>query len=150
MKEKYEGMQIGRTKIQKMMYLLGREDMLENYSMYHYGPYSNEVSGELSFAEISGIIESTWDTDSGYSIKPTPQLDKFESFLDETERESIDVIVERYGKFMTKDLSIISTALYLRDNFNVPAEDLIESVHELKRKQPISHIENVLKETGVI
>lgn len=149
--EKHINKQIGNTLIQKMLYLLTRQDVVDfDYSMHYYGPYSNEVSGELSFAEDVGIVESKWDPDKGYFIKPASQLTKFEPHVTENERQAIDGIVEKYGEFMAKDLSIIATALYLKDNFNTPDEELVEKVHNLKRKYPDEHIEKLLKQSRVI
>jgi len=52
LKQKYPDRQIGKTVIQKMMYLLSRNGIMDfEFSMYHYGPYSSEVAGELNFAE---------------------------------------------------------------------------------------------------
>ena len=149
--EKDANKQIGNTLVQKMLYLLTRQDVVDfDYSMYYHGPYSSEVSGELSFAEDVGIVESEWNPDKGYFIKPASQLTKFESHVTENERQAIDGIVEKYGEFMAKDLSIIATALYLKDNFNTPDEDLVEKVHDLKRKYSAEHIEKLLEESRVI
>jgi uncharacterized protein YwgA len=51
--------QIGKTIVQKMMYLLSRKNIARfDFSMYHYGPYSSELSGEMSFAERNGHYKS--------------------------------------------------------------------------------------------
>lgn len=53
------GMVVGRTKLQKMVYLLvqaGFEDEIP-YSYKHYGPYSDVVAGAARDAHLLGFLE---------------------------------------------------------------------------------------------
>ncbi|MCK4348746.1 MAG: hypothetical protein KAW47_09025 [Thermoplasmatales archaeon] len=151
LEEKNSDKQIGNSYIQKMLFLLTRENIVDfDYSMNSYGPHSNEVSGELSFAEDTGIICSTWDPNKGYFIRSAPQLEEFESFLHEDEKQAIEKLVETYSDFMTKDLSIITTALFLKDDLGIQNEELVEKVHNFKEKVSPDHIQKLLQETGII
>ena len=94
LKQKYPDRQIGKTVIQKMMYLLSRNGIMDfEFSMYHYGPYSSEVAGELNFAERSGIVEISWVDEKGYYIKPTNNVEEFSSLLDDEEKHSVYSLV---------------------------------------------------------
>jgi uncharacterized protein len=143
--------QVGKTIIQKMMYLLSRNGIVDfDYSMYHYGPYSSEVAGELNFAERSGVVEISWEDDEGYFIKPTDKIEKFSSLLDDNEKHAVDELVERFGGFKAIDLSLIATALYLKDNFGVDDDRLVDAVHNAKKKYSPVYIEGVLKAGGIL
>lgn len=149
--EKYPGKQIGKTIIQKMMYLLSRSDVANfDFSMYHYGPYSSEVSGELNFAERNGVVDISWKDEKGYFIKETDRVEDFMHLLSSEEKEVVDELVERFGCFKAVDLSLIATALYLKDNFGVQDERLVEAVHNAKKKFAPEYIEGILKKSSIL
>ena len=97
MSKEYPSKQIGKTIVQKIFYLLTHEGIVNfNYSMYHYGPYSSGLSGELNFAESTGIVDIKWVEDKGYFIYPTEKLKHFErrmidmnTLIKETAREAV-------------------------------------------------------------
>jgi len=149
--EKYPGKQIGKTIIQKMMYLLSRSNVANfSFSMYHYGPYSSEVSGELNFAERNGIVDIIWKDAEGYYINPTEKAGDFEHLLSDEEKRAVDDLVTRFGKFKAIDLSLIATALYLKDNFNVEEDRLVEAVQTAKKKFSPDYIRSILEESDVL
>lgn len=146
----YPKRQVGKTIIQKMMYLLNRNDVVDfDYSMYHYGPYSSEVSGELNFAQNTGIIQVKWIDDKGYFIESTSKLKKFEKLITGGEKRAIDEIVERFGSFNAIELSIIATAFFLKDNFGVPNTELVNVIHQIKQDHTIEYIESILRKAGI-
>ena len=148
---KHPHKQVGKTLVQKMIYLLTRRGVVDfDYSMYHYGPYSAEVAGELNFAECAGIVKINWVDEKGYFIQPGPELDKFESLPPKNQREAIDTLIERFGHFNAIELSILTTALFLKDNFGVPDGRLAEVVHTVKSNHRLDFIEEKLRETGII
>lgn len=147
---KHPDKQVGKTIVQKMMYLLSREGVVDfDYSMYHYGPYSVEVTGELNFAESANIVEIRWVDEQGYFIQPGPGLPKFESLITEGQKEAIDNLVNRYSHFNAIELSILATALFLKDNFGVPDRRLAEVVHTVKSNHRLDFIEEKLREAGI-
>ncbi|MEF8848943.1 MAG: type II toxin-antitoxin system antitoxin SocA domain-containing protein [Candidatus Thermoplasmatota archaeon] len=149
--EKHPHKQIGNTIVQKMMYLLSRQNIVDfNYSMYHYGPYSSEVSRELNFSENTGIVGSIWNTDKGRNIWAKETLDEFEEFIEEEEKDSINKIIDKYGKYRATDLAIIATGFYLRDRYDIPDEKLVEKVHSLKNKYTPEIIKKLLKDSGIL
>ena len=147
--EEYPDSQIGKTIVQKIMYMLTRERVIDfNYSMYHYGPYSAQVSSEINFAENIGAVEIDWISDKGYFIKP--KSDELEGVLSEGDKQAIDRVIDKYGGFNAIEISIIATALFVEDNFEVTdTEELVRVVTSLK-PQYSNRIKNILKEGGVI
>ena len=146
---RYPDSQIGKTIVQKTMYMLTREGVIDfNYSMYHYGPYSSQVSSEINFAENLGAVEMDWISDKGYFIKP--KSDELEGVLSEDDKQAIDRVIDKYGRFNAIEISIIATALFVEDNFEVTdTEELVRVVTSLK-PQYSNRIKNILKEGGVI
>ncbi|MCX6677156.1 MAG: hypothetical protein NTU95_04325 [Methanothrix sp.] len=143
--------QIGKTIVQKMMYLLSRKNIARfDFSMYHYGPYSSELSGEISFAERNGIIKVAWKDNEGYFIRSNETAEQFFALLDSDERQAVDYFVRQFGKFNATDLSLVATALYLKDNFGVEDSRLPEAVHNAKKKYSTEYIEKVLKSGGIL
>lgn len=152
LEEKDRCKQIGNTRIQKMIYLLTRKSKIDfDYSMHYYGPYSNEVSGDLSFAEGIDIIDKTWNPDRGYFITSKPELNKFiEKYLSEEEKRAVGEAVDQFGDFIAKELSIIATAFYLKDKYGFSDKGIVKIVHHFKGDYTIEYINKLLKKAGVI
>jgi len=147
----YSDNQMGKTIVQKLMYLLTRRGTTDfAYSLYHYGPYSSKVSAELDFAKNLGLVDINWKDEKGFFIKPTKKIDEFESLLGEEDKKSIDEIVNKFGGFNAKDLSIVATAFYVMDNFDVSKNIVIDVVWGLKPKYKTHKIKTLLERAGVI
>jgi len=150
-KVEFPGRQVGKTIIQKMMYLLNRNEIVDfNYSMYHYGPYSSELSGELNFAQNAGIVQIKWVDDKGYFIETTSKLQNFEKLMTEREKQALDDLVERFGSYNAIELSIIATAYYVKDTFDVPETKLVSVIHQIKQNHSVEYIENILRKVGIL
>ncbi len=150
LEEKCADKQIGKTKIQKLMYLLG-EELKEDlgYAMYHYGPYSIEIDEGLTLANIIGWLNVKWDVDRGYFIS-TKNL-PYRLQITDKEEKAIEYIVSKYGSFSALELSIIATAIYVRENFGVKNPDeLIDIVLDLKPNNQRDWIKSILQKSGVI
>jgi uncharacterized protein YwgA len=148
----YPGKQIGKTVIQKMVYISTIKGLLDaNYSMHYYGPYSADVAGDLDFAESSGLLEIKWVNDKGYFVTSVPdKLEQLGEILNEKEKQEIDDIVARFGEYKANDLSIIATALYLRDKFELDNEKLVKSVNEIKDQYSASYIMHILEKSRIL
>jgi len=149
-RRKYPNSQIGKTVVQKLMYLIERELNLDfGYSMYHYGPFSNQVAEYLTLAKSIEAIDIEWEPDKGYFIEP--RKNKFlENSLGSREKEVVKKIVDKYGSFSAIKLSIITTAIYVRDNFGVDIDSLVDVVASLKPQHKREWIREVLEEAGII
>lgn len=150
-KETYPATQISKTIVQKLIYLLSRKDIVDfDYSLYHYGPYSSQVSSELNFAEEIGVIVIDWIPGKGYFISPGPMYST-ELLLkntEKTERDTVDEVIQEYGNYNSIELSIITTALFLNKNFGVNDKDnLLEVVSSLKPQYDKERISNLLANT---
>jgi len=72
--------EIGRTKVQKLLFILDQKYNLGfNFTLYHYGPYSWDVSHLLQFAVNQELITEVWNQATGYKISPTNNLDNVET-----------------------------------------------------------------------
>jgi uncharacterized protein YwgA len=149
MGERYPNKQIGKTMVQKMLYLLTREITIDfDYSMYYYGPYSGQVVSELDFAKDIGAVEIDWIKDRGYLIKPKEV--SYEKYLTDEIRNKIDAIISKYGKFNAVELSIITTALYVKDNFGVKDDKKLMQVVASLKPQYKKNLNEILKEVNII
>lgn len=151
--ERAPNIQVGKTVIQKMMYLLGKELKYDfDFSMYHYGPYSPEISMYLGLAEDMGLVEVKWDTQCGYIIKPKSNkkvLEQFENAIIKEEVEKIIKLVEEYVTLspLATRLSIIATAVYIMDKFNVRKDKVVNVIKTLKPTYEERFIEETLKKS---
>jgi len=147
---KYPNKQVGKTVVQKMCYLMSREGIADfDFSMYHYGPFSSEVEGELKFAKSSKIVKIRWVDDKGYFIEPGDKCNEFDNYLEEKEKKNIDKCVNKYGDFNAQELSIIATAFYSRENFDARDDELVSIVKSLKPNFKKEQIKKILQEGGV-
>ncbi|WP_155937468.1 type II toxin-antitoxin system antitoxin SocA domain-containing protein [Methanoculleus sp. MH98A] len=143
--------QIGRTVIQKMTYLLSREG-LTNYSfaLYHYGPYSGRVSSDLDLISMSGIVDVKWQGDKGYFISPNQKGIQIAKELSSAEKEQIDKIVETYHEFNAVELSLIATAYYVIDKYNVTNDEELVTVVTSLKPQYAGRVNRVLRDAKII
>lgn len=138
--------QVGKTVIQKMMFFLTRENIIDSdYTLYHYGPYSSEISDNIDYAKQMGIIDLQWKDEAGYYAEATEKLEKFKHIINSEETEIIDKVIKKYYEFKAIDLSLIATAMYLKDHYRIPEKDLPQSVHALKPNFSKNFINDVLK-----
>jgi uncharacterized protein YwgA len=150
-RQKHSTRQVGKTIVQKMMYLFGLEQSVDlGYSMHHYGPYSARVAGDLDFAREADILTITWVDEQGNFIEEGSNFAEFEFFVDEKDKEVIDGLVDKYAHFSAIDLSIIATAFFLRDKFQTADENLATIVHKVKPSYELGSIERILKTARVI
>jgi uncharacterized protein YwgA len=143
LKEQRGNKNIGRTLIQKLMFLLNRQEVVDlNYTLYHYGPFSNELSAVLDETAARGIINETWQDGSGYDIS---LLGTYRSHPG-INKKCIEEVVKQYGNYSAGDISIIATALFLKDKYNVHNDELIELVNKVKPNYSIADIKKIIKE----
>jgi len=152
LKEKYPEKQIGKTAIQKLLFLLETKSDLDfDYTLYHYGPYSFQVSRYINLAEILGFIKVEWHPEIGYLIEPL-QPDKNLLFgIKEELLNLLEKIVDDYGKFTAQELSIIATAVYIKNKVGIKdLDELVDAVNRIKPKYQKEWIKKVLIEGKVI
>ena len=70
--------------------------------------------------------------------------------MNRKKKQALDKLVDKYGHFNAIELSIITTAYFLRDNFGVPEGKLAEVVHDVKPNHRLEVIQEKLRDAGVI
>lgn len=141
--------QVGKTVIHKLMYILERKGVGKyNYTLYHYGPYSNKVESLLNYAEFLRVVDVEWKIGRGYFIKPSVNREHFEKSVSEDEKKLINDIVTKVGSFTAKNLSLLSTILYVESQGNISNdEELINVVRSIK---PLFSEEEVKEKVALI
>lgn len=128
------GKLVGRTRLQKTLYLLERCGMAAglNYGYHDYGPFSVEVAEAMDFAEVEKRVVSEkklgphsvpyyiFTTDE----KKPGQLGRLRS----KRVEDYLRIMKEYSAF---DLEVAATMAYLKDT-GVPESEVEAKVRELK------------------
>ena len=151
-KEKYPNKQVGKTVIQKLMYLFetrSHEDF--DYTMYHYGPYSSKVGGYINRAEALGLIDVKWIPKKGYFIEPNKKgMDKLPIQIEEEKLRQLETVIDEFGGFTANELSIISTTIYVKNNFGISdPQKIIETVLSLKPNNQMEWIKQLLERAGI-
>ncbi len=150
LRKKDEDMQIGKTVIQKMVYLFGLNSGRDfDYSMYHYGPFSKQVAWLLDLAQKNGYVDISWNSDKGYFIEPSGDIP--EDILDNDIKRDADAVIDRYGGYNAIDLSLIATGLYVKNNFDHESEEkLVDIVLSFKSDYGEERIRELLIKEEII
>lgn len=144
--------QIGKTILQKFGYILSREKLARySYTMYHYGPFSDELSNDFEIIQSLGGVNVEWKPDNGYFIHPTSRIDELiGGRLKRDEVTKIDEIIKKYRIYNAIELSIIATAFYIKDNFGIHSDDQLVQIVKSLKPQYSGRISSVLKKAAVI
>jgi len=131
LREEYPQKQIGKTTVQKMMFLLSRRGLTgARYNLYYYGPYSSQIEGATVLAEENGIISTKWVDDRGFFIEPLNPGS--EVVLEPEVKTSVDELVKKHGNRSATELSLLCTAIFLKDNHKVSDGKLIQILKDVK------------------
>lgn len=150
------GKNLGKTKLQKLVYFLKTVKKLPldyTYRFYTYGPYCDELAGDISYlSAIKAINVSLCSNGFGYEIHPGPKADFLEkkaaSFLEEYQSE-IDDITDQLLNKSAREMELLSTILYLFRNDETCYTDkntLLKRVEELKPHFDTTEIKSGLNE----
>jgi uncharacterized protein YwgA len=150
--ERCPSKQIGKTIVQKMVYLLSREKIVDySYSMYHYGPYSTEVDSDLNLCKALDMLRVSWVENKGYFIGLGDDNEKYEGLLEEEEKEKIEKIVDKYGVYDAKEISIIATALFLKEIAEIPSDDeIVKIIISMKPEYDEKYVRKILEKSNII
>ena len=143
-----KGLHLGRTALQKFIYLLQElynVDCGYEFKFYTYGPFSSEISGNLEIMTLYDVIKvQPPDCSYGrsaYKIEPSAEcealLETASDFLAEN-REKIETLLSVFGNKTAENLELYATVAWvdrsLYSNENKGWEDIASLVHELKPK----------------
>jgi uncharacterized protein YwgA len=109
--------ELGKTATMKFIYLLQQVYKVSlgySFGIYTYGPYSAEVMGDVDFAENIGLVKIEFSP-PGYDIKP---LQESKEPLESEIEEIIDKMFKHFGKKSPKELELLTTIIYLYNNYD--------------------------------
>ncbi|MCE2404733.1 MAG: hypothetical protein J4F43_06210 [Dehalococcoidia bacterium] len=133
---------IGKTKIQKITYFLQESvgvPVTYPFRMHYYGPYSDDLDGVLSLAQMLGYVEIKPDSDGfGYHVTPGSGsvAERFGGYNLPTDMVgSIDRATKTLGSLETAELELYATIHFIgRSREELPRDEILETVHRLKPK----------------
>ena len=118
----------GRTRLQKIMYLLKKlyvKDLPYTFKPYYYGPYSDELQDDLKLLVDVGLVkeerkEIEYGTQYVYQVSEDIKeiLTKFLNTLEASERKKLKQIqqhVKKLNKYPTSSLIALAKALMNND-----------------------------------
>ena len=149
-----DGRLVGRTRLQKTVFLLERCGMESGipFSYYHYGPYSPELTAAWEMAEAQGLLkmeERPGNFDMPYTVFTTEEPPPHE--LGNLSSETVGRVLQRVGKYSDVVVELAATLVYLADKYGDSVSD------EVKRRKPLkatdkrlAEAENLLMEIGLV
>lgn len=139
---------LGKTKFQKLMYLLTVKKIVDvpDYQLYHFGPYSSIVDFDLTYLNHKGVVQIEWvDYGSGYYGYKILPKDVRDTDVRGIDTNAIDRIINDFGELTTKELSILATAIYLYEqDKSKNRETLVDEVYKLKPNYSKEEIRDIL------
>jgi uncharacterized protein len=133
---------LGRTKAQKLVFLLAElykvpTDYL--FRFYTYGPFSNELAGDIDYLAKIDVLDSTFYLDKGfYEIEPGKLCDQsnIQKTLSKDDVDLIQKLVEEFGTKNAQELELVSTIVFVNrfDEFGATHAGLMERTKVLKPK----------------
>jgi hypothetical protein len=152
---------VGKTKIQKIVYFLQEAvgiPLVYPFKMHHYGPYSDDLDGDLSLAQAVGLVNIAPDMD-GFGYHVTPGQDWGEALrLPELEarRKSIENAIDNLGSLEIADLELHATVHFVGNldlEKRLTKEEVLSTVRSLKPKFSIQQIDSAyqsLQKAGLV
>ena len=145
---------IGKTKIQKLVYFLQESigvPLKYPFRMHYYGPYSDELDGNLSLTKSIGYIDIDPDPNGfGYHVTPVEEMggaswQGYEMSDDPEVRDLIEVIdnaIDILGALETPQIELYAT-IHLISGLkgNSSKEETVQTVKRLKPKFSVEHID---------
>ena len=147
-KLKERGNNLGRTALQKFVYLLQElynVDCGYEFKFYTYGPFSSEITGNLEMITAYDAVKvQPPDYSSGrsaYKIEPSAECDALletaSDFLAENEYKIV-ALLDVFGNKTAENLELYATVVWvdrsLHSDQNKGHTDIATLVHELKPK----------------
>jgi uncharacterized protein YwgA len=142
---------LGKTKLQKMVYLLEKLKNVSvgyDFTFYTYGPFSSDLAADLDYVTTLGGVQVNYEPGINmYEISPGPNADrlteKSKDFLNEN-KAALDEIIQRFGTRQAKELELLATLVFVAKSGVREDSALIEKTKELKSKFPLNEIREAL------
>lgn len=151
-----EGSWCGETHIQKSVYLLqellGVPSKFE-FILYKHGPYSFDLSDDLTAMRGMNILSIELRRPYGPSILPGPRGSQLSNLFTKTleaYRRKTEFIARELAQYGVKDLERIATAVYVALNYKDDTDEASQAfrIHELKPHISLEMARNSLQ-TGI-
>jgi uncharacterized protein YwgA len=147
-----QGLTLGKTALQKMIFLLERVfgfDFDYAYTLYTYGPFCADVARDLEIVQGFGGVDITYNWGyGGYELRPGPAIEDLRQrgseFLPEISG-ALDRLVADYGRATAKELELRSTIIYLASSART-SDELVRMVHQAKPHFSEAQIEAARRE----
>jgi len=147
---------LGKTKLQKLVFFLKAVKNIPvdyGYRFYTYGPYCDELSGDISYLEDVKALDISSDINGfGFVIregeKSAFMKNKARDFLAKFEND-INDIIEKFKNKNDNEMELLSTIVYLNKREDVCRANkkcLVERIRELKPHFSLSKIESGIDE----
>ena len=120
-----------------------------DYTLYNYGPYSEELADDLIFLASMGGVKVEWTQGLGYRIE---QADKTAHFRDRGGEflnkyaSQIDDAIKKFGSKSARDLELRSTIIYASKEELLIEQDLLGRVKDIKPHFTIAKVESAYQE----
>jgi uncharacterized protein len=143
---------LGRTKFQKLVFLLSELFGVKTdyqFRFYTYGPFSNELAGDIDYLARIDVLDALFFEDKGfYEIVPGKSFTSIEDegSIDEDAHQKIAELIAGFGKKNASELELFSTLVYLNkfDEIGRNVESLSKKTRELKPKFTESQVNDAL------
>ena len=144
---------VGKTKIQKIAYFLQEAFGVHLdyvYTMYYFGPYSEELDNDLLDMKLQGYLNIEPDP-AGYGYHVRPGNEVIDSIYNKIEpcKGQLDGCLDKFGDFPALYLELLGTLYFVKHSEAKPNKDaIIKKVRVLKPKFEMSEIEEYYAKLG--
>jgi uncharacterized protein YwgA len=130
---------LGKTQVQKLVYFAQHcgVPLQYQYEIYHYGPYSFELSHELSSLDSLGVLNIQSDPSRyGFDISVGKFAERFK--LEPKYQKKIDKVVSAFGSNTPAQLEVKATIHFVlsivkkKTSPSKTRPDVVQKVHALK------------------
>jgi len=139
--EKFPYKKVGSLIVQKMLFLFEQEKKWNlGFSLNNRGPFSELVESILIRAQSAENIRM-YPYQRGHYIR----LLKCPQEVSDEDKKLIEQLVEKYGRLCSDDLVILTTALFLKDRFEVESKSqLIDLISESRPQMERAEIKKII------
>ncbi|GAB6173063.1 hypothetical protein JCM15765_25410 [Paradesulfitobacterium aromaticivorans] len=147
--------QLGKTALQKMVYLLTEVYGVPSgyvHTLYTYGPYSADLASDIEFVASMGGIELK-ESQRGYSIQESEQgeaiWEKAQEFIEKHSAQFAQ-LVKDYGEFNAKELELRSTLVLLQRRGGMSKDMLVKQLRSIKPYFTVDEVITAVEQLGNI
>jgi uncharacterized protein len=130
---------LGKTQVQKLVYFAqdGGVPLGYKYEIYHYGPYSFELSDDLGSLDSLGVLDIDSDPSGfGFHISPGKFSNKFR--LEPKYLKKVEEVISQFGSNTPAQLEVKATIHFVHSvvkkqvGLGKTKSEVVQRVHALK------------------